>query len=85
MNVLLVVLVAYILVTPYFYAKAVKFGMKLAEKPEKVVSEPFFNVPTQKKKPVMTAEDDRRTQILNNINNYNGSAVGQRKVEVKHD
>ena len=84
-NIILCVLIAYLLITPYFYAKAVKFGMKLADKPEKVAEEPFFSVPKPKKKPKMTAEDDRRAQILANIDNYNGSSVGQVKVEVKHD
>jgi hypothetical protein len=31
----------------------------------------------------MTAQEDRLTQILSNIDNYNGSPDGQKKVEVK--
>ena len=85
MNTLLIILIAYALITPYFYAKAVKFGIRLVDKPEKTASEPIFDVPIPKKKPKMTAEEDRRAQILANINNYNGTSVGQRKVEVKHD
>ena len=85
MTVLLIILVAYAVVSPYFYAKALKFGMKLGDKPEEAVKEPMFNVPTPKKKPKMTAEEDRMTQILRNINNYNGTPQGQVKVEVKHD
>lgn len=84
-DILLIVLIAYALMTPYFYTKAVKFGMKLVDKPEKVAEEAIFNVPIPKKKPKMSPEEDRRAQILANINNYNGSSEGQRKVEVKHD
>lgn len=34
-KVLLVVLVLYVMATPIIYARAVKFGIKIAEKPEK--------------------------------------------------
>ena len=84
-NALLCVLVAYVMVTPFFYAKAVKMGMRLVDKPEKVAAEPIFNVPKPKNKPKMTVEEERTAQILRNIDNYNGSSQGQIKVEVKHD
>jgi hypothetical protein len=82
-NVLVCILVAYLCVSPFFYAKAVKFGIKLADKPEEAAEEPTFHVPTPKKKPKMSAQEDRITQILSNIDNYNGTPVGQKKVEVK--
>ena len=85
MNILLIILVLYAVISPFFYAKAVKFGMGLVKEPEKTAAEPIFNVQIPKKKPKMTAEEDRMTQILRNIDNYNGSSVGQVKVEVKHD
>lgn len=84
-EILLVILVLYAVVSPIIFINAVKFGIKLVDEPEKAVSEPIFSVPKPKKKPKMTAEEDRMTQILRNIDNYNGSAVGQKKVEVKHD
>ena len=83
-NILLIILVVYAVVSPFFYAKAVKFGMVLVDKPEKVASEPIFKVQVPKKKPKMTPDEDRMTQILRNIDNYNGSSQGQKKVEVKH-
>ena len=84
-NILLIILVAYVIWSPYIVLKAVKFGMKLVDEPKKVASEPIFSVPIPKQKPKMTAEEDRMTQILRNIDNYNGSSAGQVKVEVKHD
>ena len=85
LDIIVILLIAYTLATPFIYSKAIKYGVKLASEPEKVAEEPMFHIPTPKKKPVMTAEEDRLAQILQNINNYNGSSVGQRKVEVKHD
>lgn len=85
MEILLYILVFYVFLTPYFCFRAIKFGMKIAQNPEKVPEENVFHVPFPKKKPKMTAEEDRMNQILRNIDNYNGSAVGQVKVEVKHD
>ena len=85
MFILLCVLVAYVLVTPLFYMKAVKFGMKLSREPEKAMEEPVFHIPEKKEVPKMTAEQDRLHQILTNIENYNGSSLNQKKVEIKHD
>lgn len=78
------VLVAYLLLTPFLYYKAIQFGMKIVKEPEKAVEEPVFHVPTPKKKPKMTPEEDRALQIIANIDKYTGDATGQKKVEVKH-
>ena len=82
-NIILCILIAYLCISPLFYAKAVKFGVKLAEKPAEAAEEPMFSGPVPKKKPKMTAQEDRITQILSNIDNYNGTSDGQKKVEVK--
>lgn len=84
-NILLIILVAYVIWSPFMVLKAVKFGMKLVDEPQKTAAEPIFNVQIPKKKPKMTAEEDRMTQILRNIDNYNGTPQGQVKVEVTHD
>lgn len=75
----------YCLISPFLLAKAVIFGMKLADKPEKIEEWRAFDIPKPKKTPKMTAQEDRMNQILRNIDNYNGSSQGQVKVEVKHD
>lgn len=79
-NALLIILTIYVLCTPFFYAKAVKFGIRMAEEPEEVAAEPIFEVPKPKKKPKMTKEQERLTKILSNIDNYNGTSAGQEKV-----
>lgn len=84
-NILLIILVVYAIWSPFIVLYSVKFGMRLVDKPEKVAEEKIFHIPTPKAKPKMTAEEDRMTQILRNIDNYNGSSAGQVKVEVKHD
>jgi len=85
MTILLIILVLYAVCSPFIVLYAVKFGMKLVDEPKKVALEPIFSVPKPKNKPKMTAEEDRMTQILRNIDNYNGTPQGQVKVEVKHD
>ena len=84
-NILLVLLAIYVMVTPYFYATAVKFGMKIAQNPEKASEEKIldtFSVPKKPKEIKMTPQENRNVQILANIDAYNGTAVGQKKVEV---
>ena len=80
-NVIFTLLVIYVMATPYFYTKAVKFGMKLADKPEEAAVEPFFTIPKKKKQPKMTPEESRAVQIMANIDAYNGTSFGQKKIQ----
>lgn len=79
-NVLFCVLTAYVLVSPYFYYKAIKVGLRLAEKPEQVAEEPVFNLPKRKKRPQMTEAEKRDMKILANIDRYDGTSKGQEKI-----
>ena len=79
--VILIVLVIYVCLTPLLYMKAVKFGVKMAEKPEEAAEEPFFHVPAKHKPPKMTPEEERDMQILANIQAYNGTSAGQIKIQ----
>lgn len=68
------------MVAPFIFIKlGMAIGNKTKEEPVAI-----FNVPKPKKKPQITPEQDRIMQIMSNIDSYNGSAVGQKKVEVKH-
>jgi len=80
LNVITVILVLYAIASPYFYARAFKFGMKVMEKPEEAAAEPFFHVTAGRKKPKMTPEEMRTTQILANIDAYNGTSLGQKVI-----
>ena len=82
-NVILVVLVIYVMITPYFYAKAMKYGMKIAQDPEKASKEAImgeFHLPPKKPEPKMTPEEKRSVQILANIDRYDGTSAGQKKI-----
>ena len=79
--IVLVILAYYAFITPIIVFKSVKFGIKMAEKPEEAAEEPFFNVPKKKELPKMTPEEQRTAQILANIDRYDGTSNGQ--VEIK--
>ena len=83
-EILTIVLAVYVMATPYFYAKAIKFGMKITEDPQEALPELdfSFNIPKAKKKPQMTPEEDRTYQILSNIDRYDGTSFGQKEVRV---
>lgn len=80
-DIIFVCLVAYVCFTPYFYAQALKFGIKIGTKPEKAAEMPIFNVPEKKEKPKMTDEEYRKMQILANINRYDGTSNGQKEIK----
>ena len=84
-SVIIYVLLAYVVISPVFYAKALKFGMKIAQDPEKASQEKImneFHLPKRPHKPKMTAEEARTVKILANIDRYNGTSAGQEKVKV---
>lgn len=81
--ILILMVLIFAMFSQFMVIKAVKFGLKIAEKPEKAAEEPVFNVPKPKKKPKMTPEEKRTNDILANIERYDGTSRGQIKVE-KH-
>lgn len=80
-EIVFVLLVIYVLFTPLFVIKAVRFGMKVWDEPEEVAKEPVFHLPKKKKEPKMTDEERRNLQIMQNIDRYDGTPNGQ--VEIK--
>lgn len=77
-NILLIILVVYVIISPYFYAKAVRFGMSLEGNPPE---ETVFHLPKRKKQPKMTVEEQRTMQILQNIDRYDGTSKGQQEIK----
>ena len=80
-DVIFILLVLYAFSTPFFVFKAIRFGMSVWDEPEEVKEQTIFHLPKRKKKPKMTAEEERTTQILKNIDRYDGTPNGQ--VEIK--
>ena len=77
---LLAVVVAYAFLSPFLIIKLIKFGMVVSEKPEKAVDTPVFIKP-RKKKPKLTAEEQRALDILGNIDAYDGTGFGQKEIK----
>ena len=78
--ILLAVVVAYAFLSPFLIIKLIKFGMVVSEKPEKAVDTPVFIKP-RKKKPKLTAEEQRALDILGNIDAYHGTGFGQKEIK----
>lgn len=77
----LCIVVGFAVFSQIMVIKAVKFGIKIAEKPEDAAEQPIFHIPEKKKKPEMTESEYRNAQILGNIDRYNGTSSGQVKVQ----
>lgn len=84
-SLLLIILAIYVCITPWLFMKAVKFGMKLVDKPEEAVNMPIFHLPEKKGKPKMSPEEDRLMQIYANIDRYDGTSFGQKEIVRKKD
>ena len=82
-DILLIILGLYAISTPYWLIKAVKFGLKCAEKPEEAIEEPVFTLPEINPKhdeSEMTEDMKEDLAILANINAYDGTSAGQREI-----
>ena len=79
MTILAVILGIVVIIQPFFLLQAVKYGIKLADKPEIVAEEPIFDVKTPETKKI-TDEERRFSDIIDNINNYVGDSTNQKEV-----
>ena len=80
MTVILVgIVVLFAIFSEIMVIKAVKVGFHLIDS-EQTSDEEVFHLPKKKKEPKMSADEYRTTQILANIDRYNGSGEGQVKV-----
>lgn len=74
----------YLMILPVILLKFIKFGMKIAtSEVEKVAEEPTFNVPKRKHTPKVPEEVQRTLDIMGNINNYDGTGIGQKEIKEK--
>lgn len=78
-NIVAIILALYAITAPYWLFKAVKFGIKCAEKPEEVAEEPVFELP-KKHNTEMSDEMKAALNVLYNIDAYDGTSNGQREV-----
>lgn len=79
MTILTVIIGVMLIIQPYFLLKAVKFGMKVANKPEEAAEEPIFEVKSKEVKKI-TDEERRISSIIENIDNYVGDSTNQKEV-----
>ena len=77
----IIIIVIFAVFSQIMQLYCIKYAVKLANKPEETAEEPFFHIPKRKKEPKMTESDYRTNQILANIDNYDGSSKGQKKVK----
>jgi len=76
-----VILAIYAILSPLVILKAVQFGLKCAEKPAEVMSEPVMSLPKKTKKPELTDDMRRGIDILTNIDTYDGTSNGQKEIK----
>lgn len=88
-DILLIILVVYVMYIPVFIIEVVKFGAKLASKPEEAAEIPVLNIIFPKKKEEKKKEQKAANQaledtiaMLENIDAYDGTSMGQK--EIKH-
>lgn len=83
-EILSVILVLYAVLSPFWVIRAVQFGLSIVENPQEAVKEPVFTMPKTKKKAKdakLPKEIQQAYDVLDNIEVYNGTDVGQKEIE----
>ena len=83
-SILFVILVVYLLILPFILLKFIKFGLMIADDSKKASETPIFNVPKLPKihkKAELSAEEQRAMSILQNIDTYDGTSLGQKEIK----
>ena len=83
MTILAIILGVVLVIYPFFLLSAVKFGMKMADKPEEIIAEPILEDIFPKAKPANRdiTEDERKFATLwENMENYIGDSTNQKEV-----
>jgi hypothetical protein len=90
-NILIVVLVVYVMLTPFFIVKAIKFGMQIGSKADELpksidsgkLTKRKIKLPKRKTKSEKAREKEleRITDILSNIETYDGTSIGQKEIK----
>lgn len=86
LGILCIILVIYAVITPFFYLKALKYGMRLAETREKkaeMSKAPAFKTQAKHKELKLPPEMEKLQTILRNCEVYDGTSRGQVKIERK--
>jgi len=83
-DILIVLLVVYAMLTPFFIVKSIKFGILLGQKPEEVHKiRDFVKLPKRKSKKDKAREKELEKigDILSNIEAYDGTGMGQKEIK----
>ena len=80
-NILFVFLVLYVMAMPILVIKYIKFGLMIADEPEKAAEKPVFNVPKFHRKPKLTAEQKKAIDIMQNLDIFDGTSLGQKEIK----
>ncbi len=84
-EILSIILVIYAVLSPFWVIRAIKFGLSIVENPQEAAKEPVFTLPKAKKKSKeaeLPKEIQTAYDILDNIEAYDGTNVGQKEIEV---
>jgi hypothetical protein len=65
---------------PFIAVKCIRFGIKVAGKPESVAEEPLIKLPQKRKKPKVSKEEQQILDILGNIDAFDGTSKGQKEI-----
>ena len=82
-EILSIILVIYACLSPFWVIRAVQFGLSVVEAPKDAAKEPVFNIPKKKKpakSPALSAEEQRIMDILDNVEVFDGTEIGQKEI-----
>lgn len=79
-SIIMVIFGIYVLVSPFLFIFCIKFGYRMADKPEREVEKPVIPK-IAKKKAKVSKDQQAELDYLQNIFAFNGTSQGQKDIE----
>ena len=81
-EIITVILALYVIASPIIIIKCIKFGYRMAVKPEDESKQPMIQRKTKPKEITLSKEEEAELAYWNNVVNFYGTAAGQKPIEV---
>lgn len=80
-EVITVILALYVMASPVMIIKCIRFGYRMASKPEEESKRPIIQRKERPKEMKLSKEEERELAYWSNVLNFDGTAKGQKPIE----
>ena len=80
-EIITLILALYVIASPVIIIKCIRFGYRMAAKPEEESKKPIIQKKSKPKEIKLSKEEEAELAYWNNVLNFDGTATGQKPIE----